>query len=219
MRRAGSRALLAAGILGLVLAAASPAPAGGAMIQFPIFTSGVIFFVTSGFSTQRLFFLSRPTIFPLIIQPVIVVRPRVFIAPTAVVVLSPIVPIARPILPAVPMWAPSFDSTVAPAVDMTPAVESVDNLARAPELFDRHVLSVTGTVSQLESFVDTNGYPFRLFRFTHDWHAISILVGGQASGLRNGLEVQATGVFYPAGGVPDGWPSAVIDALAVTGLP
>jgi len=219
MRRRGPRALLAAGILGLVLAGASPAPAGGTIMQFPLFTSGVIFFITSGFSAQPIIFLGRSTIFGVIIQPVIVVRPAVFIASTAIVVLSPVVPFGTSILPLTPMSAPQVD-VAAGLTAYTPAsVESVGNIARAPELFNQHVLSVTGTISQLESFVDGSGHPFMFFRFTSDWRSISVLVGGQAAGLRNGLTVQVTGVFYSTRVVPDGWPSGVLQALAVTGLP
>ncbi|HEV2358217.1 MAG TPA: hypothetical protein VGZ23_11495 [bacterium] len=222
MGRPRHRVLVAAGILGLVLAVAgfpSPAPAGAAVVQVQLFTSAVIFFVTSGLSAQPIFLFGRPTLFPVIIQPVIVVRPAVFIAPRAVVVLSPAVPFIAPLLPSIPISAPIVDVADPPANMPPPAVESVGNVARAPELYNRRVLSVTGTISRLEEFVDERGHPYMLFQFTNDWRSISVLVGGQASKLRNGLRVQATGVFYGAGVVPDGWPSGVLQALAVTGVP
>lgn len=222
MGRRRHRALMAAAILGLVLAVAgfpSPAPAGGTVVQIPLLTSGVIFFVVSGFSAQPIFLFGRPTLFPVIIQPVVIVRPAVFVAPTAVVVLSPTVPLGVPLFPSMPLSAPAVD-VADPPVNMPPAaVESVGDVARAPELFDRRVLSVTGTISRLEGFVDGQGHPYMFFQFTNDWRSISVLVGGQASTLKNGLRVQATGVFYGAGSVPDGWPSGVLQALAVTGVP
>src|SRR5579863_8451048 len=75
------RRLLAVTVIGIVLAAASPAPAGGMVLQFPLITNGLIFFVTSGFSDHPIMLFGRPTTFPLIIQPILLVRKKVFAAP------------------------------------------------------------------------------------------------------------------------------------------
>jgi hypothetical protein len=216
------RRLLAVAVIGVVLAVASPASAGGTVLQFPLFTNGLIFFVTSGFSDHPIMLFGRPTAFPLIIQPILLVRQKVFAAPTAVVFLSPLVPLGAPILPSVPMTAPAVDSadySVAAADTPTAATETVDNIARAPELYDRRLLKVTGTVSGLEAFVDGWGHPYLMFRLVDGYRPIIVLVGGQAANLRSGLRVQVSGVFFSEIASSGGRLTGVLQALAVTGPP
>src|SRR5215472_6860203 len=113
LRRSGAqmtRGLLAVAAMALVMAVALPAQAGTTVMQFPLFAGDLIFFVTSGFSDRPILLFGRPTAFPLIIQPIVLVRQKVFVAPTAVVFLSPAVPIGAPILPPVRMTAPSVYS-------------------------------------------------------------------------------------------------------------
>jgi hypothetical protein len=219
MRRGISQVLVAAAVLGLLLAGASPGSAGAAVVQFPVFTGARIFFLTSGFSVFPVSVLGVSTVSRVIIQPVIIVRPRVFIAPTRVVVLSPFVPLSVGILPLTPMFAPTFQSMVDPPVTMPPvSVETISNIVRAPELFDRRVLSAAGTVSRLQAFVDRSGHPCMFFRLQEDQRSISVFVGGQGD-LRDGLPAQVTGVFYSSAAAPDGWPPNVIQALVVSGTP
>lgn len=225
LRRTGApmaRRLLAVVAIALVLAAAVPAKAGGTaaatVMQFPVLTSDLIFFVTSGFSDHPIMLFGRPTAFPLIIQPIVVVRQRVVVAPTAVVFLSPAVPVGAPILPSVRMTAPSVYSAAAANAPQA-AVESVDNLARAPELYDERLVSVTGAISGLDTFVDDSGHQYLKFRLSNGWRSVIVLVGGQAPDLRNGLRVQVTGVFYSEVLSANGRPEGVLQALAVTGAP
>jgi hypothetical protein len=208
--------VLAAAVALAPLAVATPAPAGGMVVQFPLVTSGLIFFVTSGFTDQPVLLFGRPTAFPVIIQPILIVRQHAFIAPTAVVVLSPAVPVGAPMVPVAPMTAPG----VYAAPDAAAAArESVDNIARAPELYNAHLLGAAGTVSGLEPFVDEWGHPYLMFRLTDTWRSILVLVGGQAPNLRNGLRVQVTGVFYSEVPLPGGRRAGVLQALAVTESP
>jgi len=215
------RRLLAVTVIGIVLAAASPAPAGGMVLQFPLITNGLIFFVTSGFSDHPIMLFGRPTSFPLIIQPILLVRKKVFAAPTAIVFLSPSVPYGAPILPSVPMTAPAVDSTDYSAVaDMPPAAaETVDNIARAPELYDERLVSVTGVISGLGTFVDNWGHLYLMFRLVDGYRSIIVLVGGQAANLRTGLRVQVTGVFYSEVVSSEGRATGVLQTLAITGPP
>jgi hypothetical protein len=215
------RRLLSVAVIGVVLAAASPAPAGGMVLQFPLITDGLIFFVTSGFSDHPIMLFGRPTAFPLIIQPILLVRRKVFAAPTAIVFLSPSVPYGAPILPSVPMTAPAVNSAdYSAAADMPPAApETVDNIARAPELYNERLLNVTGTVAGLEEFVDGWGHPYLMFRLVDGYRSIIVFVGGQAANLQNGLRVQVSGVFYSEVASSGGQLSGVLQALAVTGPP
>jgi hypothetical protein len=142
------RRLLAVAVIGVVLAAASPARADGTVLQFPLFTNGLIFFVTSGFSDHPIMLFGRPTAFPVIIQPILLVRQRVLVAPTAVVFLSPMVPFGAPIVPSMPMTAPAVDSAAAANIPAA-TVETVDNIARAPELYDERLVSVTSIIGAI----------------------------------------------------------------------
>jgi hypothetical protein len=212
------RRLLAVAVMGFVLAAASPAPAGGTVLQFPLFINGLIFFVTSGFSDHPIMLFGRPTAFPVIIQPILLVRQNVFVAPTAIVFLSPMVPFGAPIVPSVPMTAPTVDS--AAAANMPPAaVETVDNIARAPELYDERLVSVTGVISGLGTFVDNWGHLYQMFQLVDGYRSIIVLIGGQAANLRSGLRVQVTGVFFSEVASSGGRMTGVLQALAVTGPP
>lgn len=218
MRRGGSRAFLAAAGLVLVLAGTTPGWAGFAVVQVPVFSSAVIFFVTSGFAIVPIGGLGFSPLSRVVIQPVIVVRPRVFVAPTRIVLLSPAVPTSLSILPLVPMVAPSVEPTFDPRLATPPDVVTVDDIVRAPELFQRHLLAVDGRASHMEPFIDGRGQPYMFFLLQGDLRSVSVLVGGQAD-LRDGVPVRVTGVFYRSGFAPAGWPSTVIQALAVTGAP
>ena len=215
------RRLLAVTVIGIVLAAALPAPAGGMVLQFPLFTDGLIFFVTSGFSDHSIMLFGRPTAFPLIIQPILLVRRKVFAAPTAVVFLSPSVPYGAPMLPSVPMTAPAMGSAdYSAAANLPPAAaETVDNIARAPELYNQRLLNVTGTVAGLQEFVDGWGHPYLMFRLVDGYRSIIVLVGGQAANLQSGLRVQVSGVFFSEIASSGGRLTGVLQALAVTGPP
>jgi hypothetical protein len=219
MRRGSARVLVAAGVLGFLLAGASPGSAGLAVVRFPVFTAAPIFFATAGFSVFPVSVFGFSTVSRVIIQPVIIVRPTVFVAPTRVVVLSPIIPLSGSILPLAPMLAPAVHSVVDPPVGMPPvSVETVANIVRAPGLFDRRVLGVAGTVSHLEAFADSRGHPCMFFRLEEEQRSVSVLMGGQVN-LRDGLPVQVTGAFFSSAGAPNGWPPNVIQALVVSGTP
>ena len=218
MRRGSGRLLLAAAGLVLVLAGTTPGWAGVAVVQFPVFSNAVIFFVTSGFTGLPIGGLGLSPFSQVIIQPVIVVRPRVFVAPTRVVVLSPAVPTSLSIFPLVPMIAPPIEPTFDPGLTTPPATSTVDGIVRAPELFDHHVVAVDGRVSHVEPFMDGRGQPYMFLRLQGDLRSVSVLVGGHAD-LREGLSVRVTGVFYGSAVAPEGWPPMVIQALAVTGAP
>lgn len=213
-----SRRLFAVTAVALVMAVAIPAHAGGTVVQFPLFATDLIFFVTSGFSDHPIMLFGRPTAFPLIIQPIVIVRQKVVVAPTAVVFVSPAVLAGTPILPSLRMTAPSVYSASA-ANAPSAAVESVDNLARAPELYNERLVSVTGAISGLDAFVDDSGHQYLKFRLTDGWRSVIVLVGGQAPDLRDGLRVQVTGVFYSEVLTSNGRPAGVLQALAVTGAP
>jgi hypothetical protein len=111
-----------------------------------------------------------------------------------------------------------------PAGAFAAATETVDNIARAPELYDEHVVSVTGAISDVGTFVDDAGQQFLLFRLADGYRSIIVLVGAQAADLRPGRRVQVTGVFHS--GVflsaviasPDGQPG-VLQALAIADPP
>lgn len=212
------RRLLAVTVIGVVLAAASPARAGGTVLQFSLFTNGLIFFVTSGFSDHPIMLFGRPTAFPVIIQPILLVRQNVLVAPTAVVFLSPMVPFGAPIVPSMPMTAPAVDSAAAANIPAA-AVETVDNIARAPELYNARLVSVTGVISSLGAFVDAWGHQYLMFRLVDGYRSIIVLVGGQAANLRTGLRVQVTGVFYSEVVSSEGRATGVLQTLAITGPP
>lgn len=204
--------------VGLVAAAAVPAPAGQTVVQFPVIATDLIFFVSSGFSAQPIILFGRPTAFPVIMQPVLISRRRAAIVPVAVVVLSPDVPFGASILPSVPMSAPPLN---APPISSLPAAsaDTVGNISRAPELYNERLLSTTGTVSGIGQFVDDWGHPYLLFRLTDGYRAILVLVGGQAPALRSGLPVQVTGIFYSEAATSQGRAEGVLEALTVTGVP
>jgi hypothetical protein len=218
MRRGNGRVLLAAAGLVLVLAGTAPGWAGVAVVRFPVFSSAVIFFVTSGFTTLPIGGLGSSLFSHVVIQPIIVVRPRVFVAPTRVVLLSPAVPTSLAILPPVPMDAPSIEPTFDPRLTAPPDTVTVDSVARAPELFEHRLVTVGGKVSHVGSFIDGSGQPYMFFLLQGDLRSVSVLVGGHAD-LHDGLSVRVTGVFYRSAVAPEGWPSGVIQALAVTGAP
>lgn len=203
---------------GFVAAAAVPAPAGQTVVQFPVMVTDLIFFVSSGFSAQPIILFGRPTVFPVILQPVLISRRRAAIVPVAVIVLSPAVPFGASILPSVPMSAPPL---YAPAASSLPAAsaETVANIARAPELYNQRLLSTTGTVSGIGQFVDDWGHAYLMFRLTDGYRAILVVVGGQAPALRGGLPVQVTGIFYSEAATSRGRTEGVLEALTVTGVP
>jgi hypothetical protein len=106
-----------------------------------------------------------------------------------------------------------------PAGAFAAAAETVDNITRAPELYDERLVSVTGAVSDVGTFVDLAGRQFLLFRLVDGYRSINVLIEGQAADLRPGLRVQVTGVFHSAViAAPDGQPG-VLQALAIADPP
>ncbi|HKX17001.1 MAG TPA: hypothetical protein VJT33_03195 [bacterium] len=212
------RSLAAILAAGLIAAAALPAPAAQTVVQFPVVAPDLIFFVASGFSAQPIILFGRPTVFPVILQPVLIRRRRAAIVPVALVVLSAEVPFGVSILPSVPMSAPPL---YAPPTSSLPAAsaDTVGNIARAPELYNERLLSTTGTVSALGQFVDDWGHPYLMFRLTDGYRAILVLVGGQAPALRGGEPVQVTGLFYSEAATSRGRSEGILEALTVTGVP
>jgi hypothetical protein len=72
--------------------------------------------------------------------------------------------------------AGAFAATPDPPTAAVPAPETVDNIARAPELYDGRLLSVTGTISALGTIVDDWGHQYLMFRLVDGCRSITALV-------------------------------------------
>jgi hypothetical protein len=112
---------------------------------------------------------------------------------------------------------PTGAFAAAPEPAAVPSAETVDNIARAPELYDGRLLSVTGTISDLGTIVDDWGQQYLVFRLMDGYRSIVVLVGGQAADLRTGLRVQVTGVFYGEAVASGARLIGVLRAFEITG--
>jgi len=214
-------------VIGLaVLTVTSPGSAGMALVQVPVIATGPVIFVTSGFCSGPLIVRGFGMLSPVIIQPVII-RPvgaeRVvastvgLVPPRRVVILSPLVPVGAPI----PFLVPSMVPVAPMGVDSSPTLppielQTVTNVARAPELFDHHLVAVTGNVSSLHTFSDAQGQEGTLMQLKEDWYSITILAQGHVD-ARRGVLVHVTGAFFASGSVLAAPTHNMLVALVVTG--
>ena len=203
-----------------------------AVVQMPVMATGPVIFVTSGFCSSPLFVRGFGTLSPVIIQPVIIRRvgaerivaqpfvvgsPAVVVVPRRVVILSPFVLVGAPIQFLVPSMVPVAPTIVDPSSTLPPIeLQTLTNVARAPELFDHHLVGITGNVSSLQTFSDGQGQEGTLLQLKEDWYSITVLAQGHVD-ARVGIPVHVTGAFFASGSVLDAATHNMLVALVVTG--